>query len=103
MTNGDQPRAEVLRGTLDLMVFQTLVSLGPSHGYAIAARIERVSDGALILNMGTLYPGLMRLAQRGLVRAELGVDEQEPTGPVLRDSWSRTRPSGRRWAITPRT
>ena len=73
MANGDQSRAEVLRGTLDLMVLQTLVSLGPSHGYAIAARIEQVSDGALILNMGTLYPGLMRLAQRGLIRAEWGL------------------------------
>ena len=72
MTNGDQSRAEVLRGTLDLMVLQTPISLGPSHGYAIAARIERVSDGALILNMGTLYPGLMRVAQRSLIRAEWG-------------------------------
>ena len=58
------------------MVLQTLVSLGPSHGYAIAARLEQVSDGALLLNMGTLYPGLMRLEQRGLVRAEWGVTEK---------------------------
>lgn len=65
----------MLRGTLDLMVLQTLVLLGPSHGYAIAARLEQVSDGALLLNMGTLYPGLMRLEQRGLVRAEWGVTE----------------------------
>ena len=76
MTTGDPTRTEVLRGTLDLMVLQTLVSLGPSHGYAIAARIERVSDGVLVLNMGTLYPGLMRLAQRGLIRAEWGVTEK---------------------------
>ncbi len=72
MANGDPARTEVLRGTLDLMVLQTLVLLGPSHGYAIAARLEQASGGALVLNMGTLYPGLMRLEQRGLVRAAWG-------------------------------
>ena len=76
MSNKEPSRTEVLRGTLDLMVLQTLVSLGPSHGYAIVARLEQVSRGALLLNMGTLYPGLMRLEQRGLVRAEWGVTEK---------------------------
>ena len=75
MANRDPSKTEVLRGTLDLMVLQTLVLLGPSHGYAVAARIEQVSDGALRLNMGTLYPGLMRLEQRGLARAEWGTTE----------------------------
>jgi transcriptional regulator len=51
------------------MVLQTLVTLGPLHGYAIAARIEQVSSGAIQLNMGTLYPGLLRLQQGGFVRA----------------------------------
>jgi PadR family transcriptional regulator PadR len=63
----------VLQGTLDLMILQTLDTLGPLHGYAIAARLEQVSNGALQLNMGTLYPGLMRLEQRNLVRATWGV------------------------------
>ncbi len=76
MPNREPSRTEVLRGTLDLMVLQTLVSLGPSHGYAIAARLEQVSDGAILLNMGTLYPGLMRLEQRGLVRAEWSMTEK---------------------------
>ena len=58
------------------MVLQTLTSLGPLHGYAIATRLEQVSDGALLLNMGTLYPGLMRLEQRGLIRATWGVTKK---------------------------
>src|SRR5580693_942822 len=69
MSNREPEKADVLQGTLDLMVLQTVATLGPLHGYAIAARLEQVSAGALRLNMGTLYPGLMRLEQRGLVRA----------------------------------
>ena len=57
------------------MLLQTLATLGPLHGYSIAARLEQVSAGALDLNMGTLYPGLMRLEQRGLLRAAWGVTE----------------------------
>jgi transcriptional regulator len=68
-------KADVLQGTLDLMVLQTLSTLGPLHGYSIAARLEQVSAGALRLNMGTLYPGLMRLEQRGLVRGKWGVTD----------------------------
>jgi PadR family transcriptional regulator PadR len=62
-------KAGVLQGTLDLMILQTLATLGPLHGYAIAARIEQVSGGAIQLNMGTLYPGLLRLELGGIVRA----------------------------------
>jgi transcriptional regulator len=75
MPNREPAKADVLQGTLDLMVLQTLSTLGPLHGYAIAARLEQVSGGALQLNMGTLYPGLMRLEQRGLVRAEWGLTD----------------------------
>src|SRR5215813_4544287 len=75
MSNRADGRADVLQGTLDLMVLQTVASLGPLHGYAIAARVEQVSSGAIRLNMGTLYPGLMRLEQRGLVRAKWGMTE----------------------------
>ena len=75
MTNREQARADVLQGTLDLMVLQTMATLGPMHGYAVAARLEQVSGGSIQLNMGTLYPGLMRLEQRGLVRAAWGVSE----------------------------
>jgi len=68
-------KAEILQGTLDLMVLQTLSTLGPQHGYAVAARLEQVSGGSIRLNMGTLYPGLMRLEQRGLIRGTWGVTE----------------------------
>ena len=68
-------KADVLQGTLDLMVLQTLDSLGPLHGYAIAARLERMSGGALQLNMGTLYPALIRLEQRGMLRGNWGTTE----------------------------
>jgi transcriptional regulator len=57
------------------MLLQTLATLGPLHGYAIAARLEQVSGGVLRVNMGTLYPGLMRLEQRGLVRAEWNITD----------------------------
>src|SRR3981081_395238 len=68
-------RTDVLQVTLDLMVLRTLESLGPQHGYAISARIEQISTGALQLNMGTLYPALMRLEQRGLIRGKWGATE----------------------------
>ena len=67
----------MLQGTLDLMVLQTLDVLGPSHGYAIASRLEQVSNGALQLNMGTLYPALMRLEQRGLLRGAWGTTDSK--------------------------
>lgn len=75
MPSKEPAKTEVLRGTLDLMVLQTLVALGPQHGYAVGARLEQVSSGALTLNMGTLYPALMRLEQQGLIKAEWGVTD----------------------------
>jgi PadR family transcriptional regulator len=68
MANKD--KADVLQGTLDLMILQTVATLGPMHGYAVAARLEQISSGALQVNMGTLYPGLLRMEQRGFIRAE---------------------------------
>jgi transcriptional regulator len=70
-----EKKTDVLQGTLDLMVLQTIDTLGPMHGYAIAARLEQVSKGALQLNMGTLYPALMRLEQRGLLGASWGTTD----------------------------
>jgi transcriptional regulator len=68
-------RPDVLQGTLDLMVLKTLESMGPLHGYGIARRIEQVSANALSLNQGTIYPALLRLKQRGWVKAEWGISE----------------------------
>jgi PadR family transcriptional regulator len=68
-------KSDVLQGTLDLMVLKTLESMGPLHGYGIARRIEQVSANAICLNQGTIYPALLRLQQRGWVKAEWGTSE----------------------------
>ncbi len=68
-------KAALLLGSLDLMVLKTLASLGKLHGYGIARRIEQVSEGALYLNQGTIYPALVRLEQRGWIGTEWGVSE----------------------------
>jgi len=70
-----EDRSDVLQGTLDLMVLKTLETMGPQHGYGIARRIEQVSGDSLRLNQGTIYPALLRLQQRGWIKAEWGVSE----------------------------
>lgn len=70
-----EARLEVLQGTLDLMVLQTLDTMGPQHGYGIARRIEQVSDDILKLNEGTVYAALLRLQQRRWITANWGVSE----------------------------
>lgn len=68
-------RLELLQGTLDLMVLQTLAAMGAQHGYGIARRIEQVSGQTVLLNQGTIYAALVRLQQRGWIAAEWGVSE----------------------------
>jgi PadR family transcriptional regulator PadR len=68
-------RGEVLHGTLDLIVLQTLHAMGPLHGYGIAVRIKQVSEDLLKLNQGTLYPALLRLEQKGWISSKWGVSE----------------------------
>jgi transcriptional regulator len=70
-----ESKSEVLQGTLDLMVLKTLESMGSLHGYGIARRIEQVSDNGLSLNQGTIYPALLRLQQRGWIKAGWGTSE----------------------------
>ena len=69
------PKADVLQGTLDLMVLKTLDTLGAMHGYGIAQRIQQVSNDLLQLNQGTLYPALLRLEQRGWISASWGTSD----------------------------
>jgi transcriptional regulator len=66
------PDAQVPYGTLDLMVLNTLASMGPLHGYGIARRIEQAAAGALALNQGTIYPALLRLEQKGWIKSAWG-------------------------------
>jgi transcriptional regulator len=67
------PRLDLLQGTLDLMVLQTLTAMGAQHGYGIARRIEQVSGNQVMLNQGTIYASLVRLEQRAWIAAEWGV------------------------------
>jgi PadR family transcriptional regulator, regulatory protein PadR len=69
------PRGEVLQGTLDLLVLQTLHAMGPLHGYGIAQRVQQVSEDLLKLNQGTLYPALLRLEQRGWITSKWGASD----------------------------
>ena len=68
-------KADVLQGTLDLMVLKTLDSMGPLHGYGIAQRLLQISNSVLQLNQGTLYPALLRLEQRGWIASKWGTSE----------------------------
>jgi PadR family transcriptional regulator PadR len=66
-------KLDLLQGTLDLMVLQTLAVMGSLHGYGIARRIEQVSDDEVLLNQGTIYASLVRLEQRGWISSTWGV------------------------------
>ena len=68
-------KSDILQGTLDLMVLKTLDAMGPMHGYGIARRIEQVGEEALMVNQGTIYLCLVRLVQKGLIKAEWGTSE----------------------------
>ena len=71
----EKKKSEVLQGTLDLMILQSLDSMGPLHGWGIARRIEQVSEDVLFLNQGTIYPALVRLEQQGWIKSEWGLSE----------------------------
>jgi transcriptional regulator len=71
----EEAKAEVLQGTLDLMILRTLETLGPQHGFGLAKRMQQISAGVLDLNQGTLYPALLRLEQRGWIQSAWGVSD----------------------------
>ena len=70
-----EAKSDILQGTLDLMVLQTLDAMGPQHGYGIARRIEQISEDVLQLNQGTIYASLLRLQQRRWISANWGTSD----------------------------
>ena len=95
--------SEVPYGALDLMVLKTLDAMGARHGYGIARRIEQMAEGMLALNQGTIYPALLRLEQKGWIKSDWGMSENNRRArfysitragrkqlAVEADLWSRT-------------
>jgi PadR family transcriptional regulator, regulatory protein PadR len=72
-----QKKLDLMQGTLDVMVLQTLSTMGPLHGYGIARRIEQTSGNQVLLNQGTIYASLVRLQQRGWIAAQWGISENQ--------------------------
>ena len=70
-----ETKLDLLKGTLDVMVLQTLAAMGSLHGYGIARRIEQISGDQVLLNQGTIYASLVRLQQRGWISAEWGTSD----------------------------
>jgi transcriptional regulator len=70
-----QDKADLLQGTLDLLVLKTL-ALGAMHGYGLAKRIQQISDDVLQVNQGSLYPALLRLQQNGWITSSWGASEK---------------------------
>jgi transcriptional regulator len=68
-------KLDLLQGTLDVMVLNTLAAMGPMHGYGIARRIEQVSGHEVLLNQGTIYASLVRVEQRGWIASSWGTSE----------------------------
>ena len=69
-------QAQILPGTLDLLILKA-VSLGPLHGYGVLLRIGQISNGALVIEQGALYPALFRLVRQGLLKARWGTSENK--------------------------
>ena len=70
-------KVDLMQGTLDVMVLQTLSAMGSLHGYGIARRIEQISGNQVLLNQGTIYASLIRLQQRGWIAAEWGTSDNQ--------------------------
>jgi PadR family transcriptional regulator PadR len=88
--NDERARVELLQGTLDLLILQTLL-LGPAHGHTITKAIERRSDDVLQVEQGSLYPALHRLIKRGWIAFEDGTSENN-----RRAKYYRLTPKGRK-------
>ena len=79
-------KLDLLPGTLDLMVLQTLQTMGAQHGYGIARRIEQVSGNQVLLNQGTIYAALVRLQQQRWISAQWGVSDNNRRAKFYRIS-----------------
>src|SRR5688572_15260948 len=75
MSQERHSKSDILQGTLDLMVLQTLAAMGPMHGYGLARRIEQLSEDAMQVSQGTIYLCLVRLVQKGWITAKWGTSE----------------------------
>jgi PadR family transcriptional regulator PadR len=75
MPSEEPDRISILQGTLDLIILRMLQSMGRQHAYAIATRLQQVSEDLLHLNQGTLYPALVRLEQQGRIKGTWGKTE----------------------------
>lgn len=91
-----RPRLDLLQGTLDLLILQTL-QWGPQHGYAIGQTIRARSDEALQVETGSLYPALHRLERQGWVKSEWGQSDANQ-----RAKFYRLTPGGRKQLVRER-
>jgi PadR family transcriptional regulator PadR len=98
-----ESKLDLLQGTLDMMVLQTLEVMGPRHGYGIARRIEQVSGNQVLLNQGTIYASLVRLQQRGWIAAKWGTSDKNRKAKFYsitkagQSSWRRMPLIGNGW------
>lgn len=96
-------KRDVWQGTLALMILKTLDVLGDLHGYGIARRIEQTSDGALVVNYGTIYPALLKLEQEGAITSAWGLSENGRRAKfyaLTRAGRKRLRDDAREWEAT---
>ena len=96
-------KTDVRQGTLALMVFKTLETLGPLHGYGIARRIEQISGDRLALNYGTVYPALLKLEQEGFIASEWKASENNRKAKyyrLTRAGRSQLKREERQWQET---
>jgi PadR family transcriptional regulator, regulatory protein PadR len=84
------PRLDLLRGTLDLLVLQTL-ALGPNHGVGVARRIQQVTRNTFDVGPGSLFPALHRLEEKGWLKSSWGYSENN-----RKAKYYRLTPAGRR-------
>ncbi|HEV8397744.1 MAG TPA: PadR family transcriptional regulator [Vicinamibacterales bacterium] len=100
----DQERVQLLQGTLDLLVLQTL-ALGPVHGHGIATSIQHITEKELLVDHGSLYPALQRLERASLITSEWGISENNRRAryyTLSRAGRKRLVTETRRWEATVR-